>query len=100
MESTLIVYATKPLSDSQRARAREWIAEIAQVSGGPVFVLPYPFRPATNGLRSDATILWSRGRVTLLWAWFDLWIGAYLDVDGKALYLCPVPTICIRVSLE
>jgi hypothetical protein len=30
-------------------------------------------------------------RISLLFAWYDLWVGAYWDRDGRRLYLLPVP---------
>jgi len=27
----------------------------------------------------------------ILFAWFDLWIGAYWDPKNKSLYVCPLP---------
>lgn len=33
----------------------------------------------------------------LFFRWFDLWIGAYVDVPGKALYVCPIPMFGIRI---
>lgn len=37
-------------------------------------------------------------RVSVVFAWYDLWIGAYWDRKGRALYLLPVP--CLGVKLE
>lgn len=31
-------------------------------------------------------------------AWFDLWVGAYIDVKNRTLYVCPLP--CLVVTLE
>ncbi len=30
-------------------------------------------------------------RVRFFFAWYDFWIGAYLDRDNKRLYILPVP---------
>lgn len=30
--------------------------------------------------------------------WYDLWIGAYYDRDARALYICPLPMIGIRLD--
>ena len=35
---------------------------------------------------------------TLFFRWYDLWIGAYIDTKGRAVYLCPVPCFGIKVS--
>lgn len=39
-----------------------------------------------------------RFRVTVKFAWYDLWVGAYFDRDNKQLYLCPVPMLAIRIG--
>ncbi|HNZ86711.1 MAG TPA: hypothetical protein PLD95_03800 [bacterium] len=35
----------------------------------------------------------------LSFAWYDLWIGAYIDKDNKNLYICIIPTILITINL-
>ncbi len=37
-------------------------------------------------------------RVKLLFAWYDLWIGAYWDRSGKRLYLLPLPMIGVVIQ--
>lgn len=49
---------------------------------------------------SDATnktkiVLWSGKRVALALAWFDLWVGFYVDPEARILYWCPVPCVVI-----
>jgi hypothetical protein len=36
-------------------------------------------------------------RVKLIFAWYDLWVGAYWDTKAKALYLFPVPMIGLKI---
>lgn len=36
-------------------------------------------------------------KINLLWLWYDLWIGAYWDRAARTLYLCPIPTVVIRI---
>lgn len=36
--------------------------------------------------------------VSLHFAWYDMWIGAYYDREGRTLYVCPVPMVVIKVS--
>ena len=36
-------------------------------------------------------------RIKITWKWFDLWIGVYIDRDSKAVYICLVPTIVIKI---
>jgi hypothetical protein len=37
-------------------------------------------------------------RISLSFKWFDLWVGAYWDAVGRILYVCPLPTICLRID--
>lgn len=36
--------------------------------------------------------------VRFFFRWYDLWVGAYLDVENKAIYICPVPTLGVRIG--
>ncbi len=38
-------------------------------------------------------------RVRLLFAWYDLWIGAYWDAPRRRLYVLPLPMIGLRIDL-
>lgn len=38
-------------------------------------------------------------RVSLSFAWYDLWIGAYYDRRNKTLYVCPLPCCLVEVRL-
>jgi hypothetical protein len=33
-------------------------------------------------------------------AWFDLWIGAYISTKSKAVYICPLPMIVFKFYIE
>ena len=37
-------------------------------------------------------------RVEPLFAWYDLWIGLYIDIENQAAYFFPVPTLGVRIS--
>lgn len=39
-------------------------------------------------------------RVTLKWAWYDLWVGLFIDTAKKRVYICPLPTILITIHLK
>lgn len=39
------------------------------------------------------------GRIRLSFAWYDLWIGAYIDAKNKILYICLIPTILLTINL-
>jgi hypothetical protein len=32
--------------------------------------------------------------------WFDLWIGAYFDRQNRALYVCPLPMIGVKIMQD
>ena len=33
--------------------------------------------------------------VRVKFAWYDLWIGAFIDTVKRTLYVCPLPTLLI-----
>lgn len=35
--------------------------------------------------------------VSLFFAWYDLWIGAYYDRHTETLYVCPLPCCVIKL---
>lgn len=37
-------------------------------------------------------------KVTFFFAWYDLWIGAYIDQAKRTVYICPLPCFVIKVS--
>ena len=39
-------------------------------------------------------------KLTIKFAWYDLWIGFYIDRKNKVLYFCPLPTILFRFELK
>jgi hypothetical protein len=39
-------------------------------------------------------------RVKIIFAWYDIWIGAYLDRKNKTLYLLPVPMLGIVIKFS
>lgn len=39
-------------------------------------------------------------KITVFFAWYDLWIGAYWNRTFKVLYICPLPMIVIRISFK
>lgn len=34
----------------------------------------------------------------LIFAWYDLWIGVFIDRKGRNVYVFPVPCIGLKVS--
>lgn len=43
-------------------------------------------------------VLWLclRRRTELLWRWYDLYVGVYVDWPNRTLYIVPFPTIVFR----
>lgn len=39
-------------------------------------------------------------KVKLLFAWYDLWIGAYWDRKNKTLYILPIPMVGIVIQFK
>lgn len=41
-----------------------------------------------------------RGSFVLRWkvffAWYDIWVGVYVDRDAKAVYVCPLPCVVFK----
>ena len=37
-------------------------------------------------------------KVTMFFAWYDIWIGVYIDVEEKCIYICPVFTLVIKIQ--
>lgn len=31
--------------------------------------------------------------------WFDLWVGVFVDTEKKAVYICPVPMLGVKIQL-
>lgn len=36
--------------------------------------------------------------ITPFFRWFDLWIGVFIDIKGKAAYFCPIPCCGFKVT--
>lgn len=39
-------------------------------------------------------------KVKFLFAWYDLWIGAYWDRDKRALYVLPIPCVGFVIQFK
>jgi len=37
-------------------------------------------------------------KVTAFFRWYDLWIGAYVDMANRTLYVCPVPMFGLKIQ--
>lgn len=38
-------------------------------------------------------------KITPFFRWFDLWVGAYIDVQNRTAYICPIPMFGFKVQL-
>lgn len=36
----------------------------------------------------------------VFFAWYDFWVGVYYDRTARALYICPLPMLVIRLCRE
>ncbi len=37
-------------------------------------------------------------RISLFFAWYDLWVGAFYDRSKHTLYICPLPCVVVKIS--
>lgn len=38
--------------------------------------------------------------IRLFFAWYDLWVGAYIDRENRTIYVCILPTLVLSFSLR
>lgn len=38
-------------------------------------------------------------KMTLFFRWYDLWVGAYIDVPNRTLYICPLPMFGVKIQM-
>jgi hypothetical protein len=43
-------------------------------------------------------IFFQNNRIKLSFAWYDLWIGLFVDAVKRKIYFCPVPTILFTLN--
>lgn len=39
-------------------------------------------------------------KVTVKFAWYDMWMGAYWDREARILYVCPLPMLLVTFIRE
>lgn len=37
-------------------------------------------------------------KISAFFAWYDIWIGVFIDAKKRAVYVCPIP--CCVIKLE
>lgn len=38
--------------------------------------------------------------MTIRFAWYDLWVGAFWDRKSRTLYICPLPCLLLTFSFQ
>lgn len=38
---------------------------------------------------------YKKARLRVFTAWYDLWVGVYVSVESKTVYVCPLPCVVI-----
>lgn len=38
-------------------------------------------------------------RISATFAWYDLWVGVYIDTKKQRVYICPLPTLLITIEV-
>lgn len=44
-------------------------------------------------------ILGNKVKVSLIFAWYDFWIGVFYDTKKRIIYVCPLPCCVIKIEL-
>jgi hypothetical protein len=39
-------------------------------------------------------------RLSVKWAWYDLWVGFFWEQHSRRLFWCPVPTVAVVLNLD
>jgi hypothetical protein len=37
-------------------------------------------------------------KVKVFFAWYDIWVGVFIDREKKCIYICLLPMIVIKIS--
>jgi hypothetical protein len=37
-------------------------------------------------------------RIRVFFAWYDLWVGVFIDRPKRVVYICPLPCLVIRIG--
>jgi len=43
-------------------------------------------------------IFFQNSRLKISFAWYDLWVGLFIDTNKKRLYFCPIPTLLFTLN--
>jgi len=39
-------------------------------------------------------------KISISFAWYDLWVGVFIDKQKRKIYICPIPTLLLTISLH
>lgn len=39
-------------------------------------------------------------RLSITFAWYDIWVGVFIDRAKRRVYICPVPCLLITIYLK
>lgn len=39
-------------------------------------------------------------RISLSFAWYDLWVGVFIDRRKRRIYVCPLPCLLLTIYLK
>lgn len=42
--------------------------------------------------------LFNTSKFKISFAWYDLWIGVFIDTNKRSIYIYPIPTILITIN--
>lgn len=45
-------------------------------------------------------LIFKTNNLRVSFAWYDLWIGIFIDTDKGKIYVCPIPTILITIKYK
>jgi len=45
-------------------------------------------------------LIFQNEKLKISFAWYDLWVGLFVDADKKKLYFCPIPTLLFTIKYE
>jgi len=44
-------------------------------------------------------VLYKKNWFQIIFAWYDMWVGAYYDIGHRTLYILPLPMLVFRLEI-
>ncbi len=63
------------------------------------FIPWYLYYTFKTGILKDY-VIFKKGKFKLSFAWYDLWLGIFVDTNKGKLYICLIPTLLITISFK